>query len=349
MEKRTIRVEKEPNTRLPQGLKRPRRRNSMSSRLLILLGVIILAILALTGFGLYQKHEKSVAASESRSRVSSIDISQKVAAEESAAIKASESASVAADPTYGWLKTAGKPNELPILMFHYVAEETDNNQPAWNSNYITPESLSAICEALVANGYTTLTADQAVAVLTGNLKPSNKMVWLTFDDGHENNYTNAYPILKKYGIHASFGMVTATLPSYKGTDTTYISYSQMLKMQGSGLISFTSHTETHPDLSTLALSDEQEQLTGSKKLLDNLLHQNTQVLVYPSGKFDSETEKLAKEAGYKVALEEGEDMAVGSGNLFEVPRYRISTGASPNYVLSLLEAAVRYNTANTAH
>ncbi|MDR0297233.1 MAG: polysaccharide deacetylase family protein [Streptococcaceae bacterium] len=263
-----------------------------------------------------------------------------------AASSATTSASKTLD-TSNWLTTNGAPNQLPILMFHYTDEVANNPLPAWNSNYMTPQALDAIAKALKANGYQTLTADEAAAVLTGNKKPSNKMVWLTFDDGHADNYTYTYPILKKYGLHASFGMIAGVLPTYGGADTSYITEKQMKEMKASGVVDFISHTTSHLDLSTLSAADETHEVKDSKTKLDQMLAQNTQVLVYPSGKFNALTESVAKKAGYKIGLEEGEDMATSALNSFEMPRYRMSDGTTPDYVLSLLAPASKYNTNNT--
>lgn len=70
--------------------------------------------------------------------------------------------------------------------------------------------------------------------------PENAIL-VTFDDGYRNNYTNAFPILKKYNIKATIFLNT----KYIGTDTSYLNWNEIQEMYESGLIDFQLHTHTH--------------------------------------------------------------------------------------------------------
>ena len=74
-----------------------------------------------------------------------------------------------------------------------------------------------------------------------NYKLPKNSILITFDDGYKNNYTNAFPILKKYGIKATIFLNTR----YVGKDPYYLNWSEIKEMYESGLIDFQMHTHSH--------------------------------------------------------------------------------------------------------
>lgn len=74
-----------------------------------------------------------------------------------------------------------------------------------------------------------------------NYKLPKNSILVTFDDGYKNNYTEAFPILKKYGIKATIFINT----KYVGNDDYYLSWENVKEMYESGLIDFQMHTHSH--------------------------------------------------------------------------------------------------------
>jgi len=251
--------------------------------------------------------------------------------------------------TMAWLKTQGQPNELPILMYHNV----DPNPP--NGNTITPAALESDFQTLQANGYTTVTASDAMRILTTDEKPSNKMVWLTFDDSMESFYTQVYPLLKKYGLHATSFVITSNVESVmQGT----LSPDQIKEMAASGVADFQSHTVDHIDLSVASDRAQTIQLQKSKEYLDNLLGQQTVVVCYPSGSHNSRTPGIAAGLGYQAGvLDPGRTYggktaqnapAVKTTGMFMLDRFRTWSDMDGTAMMKLLAGAEAYNTKNTA-
>lgn len=70
--------------------------------------------------------------------------------------------------------------------------------------------------------------------------PENSVL-VTFDDGYKNNYVEAFPILKKYGIKATIFLNT----KYIGKNDFYLNWDQVREMYDSGLVDFQMHTHSH--------------------------------------------------------------------------------------------------------
>ena len=104
-------------------------------------------------------------------------------------------------------KTYDEPVQIPILMYHAV--HVMDPSEASNANLIIdPDLFEAQIKALSKAGYYFLTPEEAYKAFTENALPAKKVVWLTFDDGNEDFYTIAYPILKKYKAKATNNVIT---------------------------------------------------------------------------------------------------------------------------------------------
>lgn len=91
---------------------------------------------------------------------------------------------------------------LPVVMYHSIH--------TWYNRglVISPELFDAQCRAMAEDGWHCASLPEAESYLLNGEPLPPKTAWLTFDDGYLDNYVYAWPILKKYGLHAT---VFATL------------------------------------------------------------------------------------------------------------------------------------------
>lgn len=86
--------------------------------------------------------------------------------------------------------------------------------------------------------------------------PKNSIL-ITFDDGYKNNYTLAFPILKKYNMKATIFLNTKFIEK----DEAYLNWDEIKEMYESGLIDFQLHTHSHQltikDINVLAFYNEE--------------------------------------------------------------------------------------------
>ena len=147
---------------------------------------------------------------------------------------------------------------------------------------------------LVDHGYHSITPDELYDFLAGRGTLPDRPVLITFDDGYEDNYTNAYPILKKYNLKATIFIVTGFVSKRKG----YLTWDQLREMEKHG-ITAQSHTVTHAPLPDLPDDRIREELVESKRQAEEELGHPIEFIAYPTGVHDLHIVGIAKEAGYK--------------------------------------------------
>ena len=229
--------------------------------------------------------------------------------------------------TANW-KTYDDPVQIPILMYHAV--HVMDPSEASNANLIVaPDNFEAQIKAMVDAGYYFLTPEEAYKALTENALPAKKVVWLTFDDGNEDFYTIAYPILKKYKAKATNNIITGFV---KKGNAGNLTVKQMKEMMAHGM-SFQSHTVNHPDLSVTDKATQKDELTNSIDFLEDKLNTKVNTIAYPSGRYNQTTLGLAKKT-YKLGLTTNEGLASANDGLISLNRVRILPTTTAKGLLS---------------
>jgi len=200
--------------------------------------------------------------------------------------------------------------EVPIIMFHYVRSVNPAKDLLGYNLSINPASFEKILKYLSQQGYKTIHVEDLIkGPITG------KSIILTFDDGYEDFYTTARPLLQKYGFTASEAIITGKMDG-----TTYMSPDQVKTIDSEGF-EILSHTVNHPDLSII--KNQKPEINDSKTYLEKLLNKPIDTLVYPSGKYNDETLQLTKDAGYKIGLTTKPGYSNLAGDLLQLNRIRI--------------------------
>ena len=228
-------------------------------------------------------------------------------------------------------KTYDEPVQIPILMYHAV--HVMDPSEASNANLIVaPDNFEAQIKAMVDAGYYFLTPEEAYKAFTENALPAKKVVWLTFDDGNEDFYTIAYPILKKYKAKATNNIITGFV---KKGNAGNLTVKQMKEMMAHGM-GFQSHTVNHPDLSATDKATQKVELTDSIDFLENKLNTKVNTIAYPSGRYNQTTLDLAKKT-YKLGLTTNEGLASAKDGLLSLNRVRILPTTTAKGLLSEID------------
>lgn len=123
-----------------------------------------------------------------------------------------------------------------------------------------------------------------------------RTVVITFDDGYDNNYTAAFPILRTYGFPAAVFLA----PDHMERPG-YLTWDQVRRMAADG-ITIGSHVMAETYLPSLQGEKLVWALEESKRLIERELALPAEYLSYPVGGFTQEAQSVARRAGYRAAF-----------------------------------------------
>lgn len=140
-------------------------------------------------------------------------------------------------------------------------------------------------------------------------------VALVFDDGFLDNLQHAVPLLKKYGLRATFFVSTGFLRRdpvildifarvFRTNAEDFLDTEALRELFAAGML-VGAHTHTHRNLRSLPPYEQEEELRLSKEILEQTLGAPVNALAYPFGvpgkAFDLTTCSIAKRLGYTQA------------------------------------------------
>ncbi len=182
---------------------------------------------------------------------------------------------------------------------------------------------------LYTHGYRTITVEQlAQAIRLGAPLPSRPII-LTFDDGSESVYTDALPIMQKYGFTGTAYIVY----NYIGAGL-YMDRDQIRELYAAGW-EIGSHSITHIELPTRPGKQEDE-IVSSKRRLESYLNLPIRSFAYPFGAYDADSLYHVKFAGYIAAMGLGDESVQETANIFYLYRQSITAGTSMESFAKLL-------------
>jgi peptidoglycan/xylan/chitin deacetylase (PgdA/CDA1 family) len=192
-------------------------------------------------------------------------------------------------------------HKLLILSYHSIFKNNDGLKPKVPWMAVDIERFDEQIRFL-RGYYNFISEKDIVSALEYKKKLPDFSVWITFDDGFRDSYINAYPILKEYRVPATFFIVTSLLEDKADC---HMSWEQVREMYHNGL-SIGSHTIHHKVLSQLSDQELINEITGSKKELEEKLNIKVDSFAYPYGS----RPKISLNRCYSVLTKSGFKIAV---------------------------------------
>jgi peptidoglycan/xylan/chitin deacetylase (PgdA/CDA1 family) len=182
---------------------------------------------------------------------------------------------------------------VPILMYHYIRRSPDK---AGVPLSVLPEDFSAQMHYLKDHGYTTVTMRDLDLALLGRKVLPAKSVAITFDDGYQDFYSTAAPIMRPLGLTA-----TNYIPTQMVGRPNYMTWSEIQQLDGEGF-EMAAHSQFHVDVSKVSAARAQIEIAGSKADLEQRLGHAVVDWAYPYGGFSYATVQQVSQAGYVSAV-----------------------------------------------
>lgn len=185
--------------------------------------------------------------------------------------------------------------KVPIIIYHNVKPIYRGSIQQYAFS-ITPTTLEKHLKYFKEHGYTTISIDLLIDHFNKNIPLPPKPVILTFDDGWENQYIYAFPLLKKYNATAVFYIYTNNI-GHKN----FLNWKEIKELDAAKM-TIGSHTESHLSLTSIKNKEKLiEEIMGSKKIIEENLGETINDFAYPYGHYNKNIMALAKEAGYTSA------------------------------------------------
>ncbi len=127
-----------------------------------------------------------------------------------------------------------------------------------------------------------------------NSAKTEKIVVLFFDDGWENQYSIAYPILEMHGFHATFGIITNSIGELTSTEWSYMTAEQVRELWLNDM-EMASHSHNHPLLANLTEDQLRMEISESKVILEEMLGASVGTFIVPYNEMSSDDEKVILE------------------------------------------------------
>jgi len=184
--------------------------------------------------------------------------------------------------------------DVPILMYHHIGNPIGH----WSDYqfYVSLPAFDAQMAYLADDGFTPVSLEQVLAALQGYAPLPARPVAITFDDGNQDNFDLALPVLEKYHLTATFLIVTGWV-DHPG----HLTWDEIATMQQAGM-HFGAHTISHPYLPFLSESLADTEISGSKAALEAHLGRPVTVFAFPYGHAAPLTTRLVQAAGFGLAL-----------------------------------------------
>jgi peptidoglycan/xylan/chitin deacetylase (PgdA/CDA1 family) len=221
---------------------------------------------------------------------------------------------------------------IPVLYYHFISHPSKTTRI--KGLYTSARQFEWQIKRLIKAGFQFITFED---LALGNYQSEKRNIILTFDDGCESLYINAFPVLKKYGIKGVIYIVTA----YSGAKNVVwednenkdplnlLTEDQITEMAAYG-IEFGSHLTDHLHLTKLTEGEIRNQLSESKKYIESLLDKNVYSVAYPFGSYNEQVVNIAEETGYQFGVTTISGNNLNQHNL-ELYRYSVKGYAFRHY------------------
>lgn len=233
--------------------------------------------------------------------------------------------------------------KIPILCYHSIQES--NN---FEGDSLKPSEFENHLKYLKKN-HTIISLEDAFKLISnGDRRIANPVV-ITFDDGYEDNYNIAFPLLKKYETHATFFVVTSFIDGeiLLIDDSSFhpASWEQICEMDANQFIDIGAHTDTHKLLSKINNKEVEREIYLSKEKLENKLGHKINLFAYPNGQKQDISDyavEIVKKAGFNCACSTYWRTAHHSDEVFELGRVMMSGSDSVRSLKSKVNGNYNY-------
>jgi len=213
---------------------------------------------------------------------------------------------------------------VPIMMYHNV-EDLDHHE----ANWVSSENFEYHMAFLRKHHYNVISLQDLVEGTQAGRDFPYKTVAVTFDDGEDNVYTNAFSTLRKYDVPAIL-----FIPSDDLNTEGFMTVAQVKEMHSAG-IAIGNHGRTQTYLPDLDVKAQTNEIVIGKMKLEDMLGFKIDYFAYPIGGFSDEIKDIVKRSGHKAACATNRGFDRFNKDVFELNRIRFSNKDNSSVILTV--------------
>lgn len=172
---------------------------------------------------------------------------------------------------------------IPILMYHSISEDKSNSVHSYYKTTTSPRIFSEQMNFLAENNYRVISVNEITELFNSlHSITEQKYAIITFDDGFRDFYTEAFPILQKYGFTSTVYLPTTFISKNRGVfkDKECLNWDEVIYLYKQG-VTFGSHTVTHPQLKSLKRDEVEREIKKSKEIIEDKIGKPVDSFSYP--------------------------------------------------------------------
>ncbi|MBM4033425.1 MAG: hypothetical protein FJ291_16805 [Planctomycetes bacterium] len=214
---------------------------------------------------------------------------------------------------------------ITILTYHALVSRPDELAlwpPGARLYVLTLDEFRSHLDILASEGFSTISMADFLRWHQGALELPERSIVLSFDDGHRSNFALALPALRERGHRAVFFVTASRIGDDCGlriadcgfqssirnpkseirNEERWLTWTDLRAMLAAGM-EIGSHSLTHRPPSSLSRDELRRELAESKCVLEEGLGRAVDFVSSPTGYDSRHFAPLAREVGYKAAIQ----------------------------------------------
>ena len=217
---------------------------------------------------------------------------------------------------------------VPVLLYHSVNDRPGRLERPYA---VSPATFAAHADTVAASGRHPLTVTELADALS-TLRPlPARPVAITFDDGYADTL-EATEVLLKLGLRATIYVTAGEVGERER-----LTSSQLTELARTPGVEIGAHSVSHPRLDELGQAQLVEEMTGSRRRLEEVTGREVQSFAYPYGAYDERVRTAVVAAGYRSAAAVKDALSHDRDDPFAIARWTVHRGTPSARIAAVLE------------